>query len=78
MCFETAFPVFAACEVSCRFDSSEREVRHVVEGGAAHMARIRAKSCAEAAEHEPCSHGGGRESVSLSFRGAREVVVINT
>ena len=76
MCFETAFPVFAAREISCRLFS--RVFCHAVVGGVAHIVRMRAKSCAEDAEHGSLSHGGGRERVSFSLREAKDVDLTKT
>src|SRR5271155_2804779 len=71
ICFDTAFPVFAAFDVNFwRFDSE----RQNVEGGSAHIVRMREKSLAEGTVQGETSHGGGRERVVRRGRGARGVV----
>lgn len=50
----------------------------VTEGGFAHIDRTRENNWAEEAEHEVFNQGDGRETVSRSFGGAVEEVLIKT
>jgi hypothetical protein len=77
-CFDTALPVLAAVEDNCRFADCELLLRHVTNGGDAHMVRTREKSWADDAEHEVVSQGGGRDTVSRMFLDAIGVVLMKT
>ena len=77
-CFDTALPVLAFAEDNCRFADWEVLLRHVTDGGDVHIVRTRENNCADDAEQEVLSHGGGRDTVSRMFRDAIGVVLTKT